>query len=142
MDPLKEFAGFAESLISRLAEQLATINPSVFAIIFVALCLFAVISMRLVAILGAVLLAGLGFLLLSAPNSATTVIALGASTGSLLVTIGGIRSRRREKTQQRDIEILKHSVQNLESRAERHFLQSLNPRSGDVAETEKHNDVL
>ena len=142
MDPLKELASLAESHVSRLAEQLTTTSPSIFAIIFVALCVFAVISMRLATVLGAILLAAVGYFLLVAPSSATALIAVGAAAGSLLVTIGGIGSRRREKIRRRDFEILRRSVQNLESMAERQFLQSLNPRSRDMNEIEKHDDLL
>jgi hypothetical protein len=137
MDPLNKFASFAETLASRLAEQLTTTSLSIFSIVFIALCLFAVISMRVVTALGAILLAAVGYLLFVAPNSATVLIALGASASSLLLTISGIRSRRREKIRRRDFEILRHSIQNLESMAGRQFLQSLNPPSREIIETEK-----
>jgi hypothetical protein len=142
MGALNEFVSIVEALTSRLTEQLTATSPSVFAIVSAALCLFAVVSMRFVTVLGAVLLASVGFLLLVAPNSATVLIACGALASSLLLTIDGVRSRRHEKSQRRDFEILRHTVQNLESMAERQFLQSLNPPSGETIDSNKHKDIL
>ena len=129
MDEVKQFASIVASTLTRLAEQTATINPTIFAVIFLALFLLAVTSQRLLTIFAATLLAAIGYVLAVAPGSAAAEIALGAWLGSLLVTASGIRSRRREIIQRRDFEMLKESVRNLETVAERAFLQSINVQS-------------
>jgi hypothetical protein len=137
MDPLKQIASFAESISLRLADQAGMIDPRIFVAILIILVLFATTSRRLLSFLGATLLALVGFLILIAPSSATTLIALSAGLGSLLITFAGIRSRRFEARASQNFDKLNHALKNLESARERRLLASLNSQAREVRPSEE-----
>ena len=133
MDLLKQFASLADTYVAWLAEESARTDPTIFAIVSIALILFSLASRRWLYIMASVFLAAGGYLLKVAPGSAIVVIGIGGWLGSLLVTFGGIRARRREIFLRRDFNSLSESVRNLEALTERHFLKSLNLRSRETS---------
>jgi hypothetical protein len=137
MDPLKQIASFAESISLRLADQAGTIDPRIFVTILIILVLFATVSRSLLNFLGATLLALVGFLILIAPASATTLIAISAGLGSLLITLAGIRSRRFEAIASQRFDGLSHALKKLELVQERQFLGALNSQSREARPSEE-----
>lgn len=141
MDQLEKLASFAKLSVAGLADQATLIDPAVFAMVFGILFLFAVASRSWSIIVGSTLLAAIGYFLLVAPNSATPLLAMGGWLGSLLISYGGIQTRRREKTQRHDFEKLSEAVRNLEAVSGRRLLQSLNLPSRETAQPDEHDDL-
>ena len=86
-------------------------------------------SRRTLIFLGATLLAIITFFILLVPSSAPILIAIGAGFGSLLMTVAGMRFRRRQVVMRQELDILTESVRKLESAGERQLLQSINAKS-------------
>jgi energy-coupling factor transporter transmembrane protein EcfT len=129
MTLLDDIAGFAEAILMLLVDQVKTVDPAIFAAIFILLIVFAAFSRRLPVFLGAGLLALIGFLILLIPSSAPTLIAIGAGCGSLLITFAGIRSRRRQAMERENLNKLTHSIRGLEMDIGRHLSWSITARS-------------
>jgi hypothetical protein len=128
---LKQITGFAEGGLAHPLEQVGTIDPRIIATIFIVLIVFAAVSRRLLIFLAATLSASVGCMILLVPSSATSIVAIGASLGSLLITVAGMRSRRREMNERQNFDRLSGSVQQLELAEQRRLLRSLatSPRS-------------
>jgi hypothetical protein len=78
MDPFKQITEFVELTLVRLADQAVIVDPRIFAATLIILVAFAAASRRLLNFLGSALLALVGFLILIAPDSATTLIPIAA----------------------------------------------------------------
>jgi hypothetical protein len=134
MDPSKQINGLAESILMRLADQVAGIDTPMLVATLIILVVFATASRRVLIFLEATLVALVGFLVVLAPNSATIVIAIGAGLGSVLITFAGIRSRKRDAFERQKLDKLIHDVQQLQWAEESHFLRSLNSQSRQVSQ--------
>jgi hypothetical protein len=138
MDKLKQITGLAESILKPWADQVGTLDPGIFVIILIMIVIVALASRSLLIFLEATLLALVGILILLLPSSATTLIAIGAGLGSLLITFYGIRSRAIER---QTVDKLSHVVRQLDSDKEYHFLRSLNSQSRQVLQAEERSPI-
>jgi hypothetical protein len=138
MDRLQQIAGLAESTLKPWADQVGTIDSGLFVVMLITIVIVALASRTLLIFLEATLLALVGFLVLLLPSSATTLIAIGAGLGSLLITFSGIRSRAIERQLS---DKLSHVVRQLDSTKEYHFLRSLNSQSRQVRRAEERSPI-
>ena len=115
--------------MTRLIGQAQTIDPRILGLVFIFLVVFTAASRQILIFLGATLLAIIAFLILLVPSSAPILIAIGAGFGSLLMTVAGMRFRRRQVVMRQELDILIESVRKLELAEERQLLQSINAKS-------------
>jgi len=141
MDALKQFSTAVQVFFAGLADKFPLPDPIIVAVLFALLCLISLASMRLLTVLGAVLLAAVASYLSVVSNVALPLLALCAAIGSLIISIDGIMSRRREADQRRDFEHMRNSIQNLEFALERKLLQSLNPQPRGSSDKEANSDL-
>jgi hypothetical protein len=112
-------------------ERWAPDATTVFAVGAAILALLGIFSRRWMTFLGATLLAGLAFFEAAYPGLNATTLAVGAALGSVLVTLGGIRSRRISSNLQQELKRLGDEIRELQIASDRHFLSSLNPKPSD-----------
>lgn len=87
--------------------------------------LVAAFSRHTITILAVLLLSAITLAVLSAPALVATIVMLGAYAGALLAAAAGISFRRRQRTQQSELETLKASLAELSDAEQRRFLAQL-----------------
>jgi hypothetical protein len=126
MESISQIISFAGAMFERLPQQMAPIESVALAASVIVLSVLATAPRRPAEIFGAVALAMLGVLVFFAPNY--TMVLFAIACGS----VGIARSRHRSAVMQKQLDKMRHAIQQLELAENRRLLQSLNSASPSV----------
>jgi hypothetical protein len=126
VETISQIMSFADAMRESLLQQIAPINSTALAASVIVLSVLSTAPSRLAEIFWTVALAMLGVLIFFAPNYAMVLFVIGCGL------VGIVRSRHRSAVMRKQLDKMRHAVQQLELAENRRLIQSLNSPSPSV----------